>query len=334
MNKRYFIKSLIFLIYLSYKKVAITKEKIKKIIDSKFRKTIIMIDPIFLKHHISPDHPETPERIKYIELALKNAGIFNNTIRINHNRNIENWIKEVHTIKHIESIKKNDPIAHEVAQAGVKACLNALDNIMSKNSKNAFCATRPPGHHALNTGKEEGFCYYNNIAITAKYAQKKYKLKKILIVDWDYHHGNATESMFYDNSSILFFSTHDQFAYPGTGDPRKTGKGNGKGFNINIHLPCGTGDQTILKKFKEILLPELIRFKPDLILISAGFDSRKDDPLGCFNISDEGFSKLTRLMMIEAEKYSNNRLISILEGGYNLKGNASAVLSHVKTLNE
>ena len=294
--------------------------------------TVVITDPIFLEHHIAPSHPETPSRIEHIEKSLIENDLINITKKPHSKTDILDWVKTVHSKQHIQSIKESAPIAHKVAIAAVNASLSAIDYVMNNDTNNAFCATRPPGHHALNTGKEEGFCYYNHVAIAARYAQIQYGLEKILIIDWDYHHGNSTEAVFYEDSSVLFFSTHDRFAYPGTGDPAKKGSGNGEGYNINIHLPCGTSDQTIVDKYNEILVPEAKRFKPDLVLISAGFDSRKDDLLGCFDITDEGFVELTKIVMKIANESSNNRLVSILEGGYNLKGNAKAVIAHIKQL--
>ena len=294
--------------------------------------TAIITDPVFLEHHIAPNHPETPERIKHIQQAISECNLSNITKGINSAIDTSKWIRAVHTMEHIESIKRSVPIAHKVASAGVRASLLGVDKVMSKELTNAFCATRPPGHHALNTGREEGFCYYNNIAIAAKYAQKKYNLKKILIIDWDYHHGNSTEAIFYDDPSVLFFSTHDKFAYPGTGDPAKKGHGDGEGFNINVHLPCGATDKMIIDKFNTILLPAAKKFKPNLVLISAGFDSRKDDLLGCFAITDDGFIRITKIVMNIANEFCDDRLVSILEGGYNLQGNAKAVVKHTLTL--
>lgn len=332
-HKRLYVKKFVFLLALFIGNVINAKEKKVKILQNLFKKTSIMIDNIFLKHHISPGHPESPERIKFIQNELKINKLENKNKKINHKKNVKKWIKTVHTESHLKSIKKNFPLAFKVSETSVKACLTAADEIMKGNSTNIFCAIRPPGHHALNTGKEEGFCYFNNIAITAKYLQEHYKLKKILIIDWDYHHGNATQDMFYDDNTVLFFSTHDQYAYPGTGAPEKNGISEGKGYNINIHLPCGTNDKTIIDVYKNILIPESDKFKPDMVLISAGFDSKKNDPLGCFEISDDGFIELTKIVMGISQKYSNGRLISILEGGYNLKGNAEAVIAHIKTLN-
>tara|TARA_X000000950_G_scaffold287143_1_gene398343 strand:+ start:844 stop:1842 length:999 start_codon:yes stop_codon:yes gene_type:complete len=323
---RYFFLSL-FLLFFRF----LNAEKLLK---NKYLLTKIMIDPIFLKHHISPNHPESPERIKFIDEAIKKNELIANVDTAHFSNDVIKWIKTIHSSKHINSISINHPIAHEVSLAGVKTCLSAVDSVMMRKVNNVFCAIRPPGHHALNTGKEEGFCYYNNIAITAKYLQKKFKINKILIVDWDYHHGNSTEYFFYDDPSILFFSTHDQFAYPGTGSPQKKGINDGLGYNFNVHLPCGTQDRDIINVFQKILVPNANKFEPEFVLISAGFDGKKNDPLGCFNLTDQGFIELTKIVLEISRKYSFGRVISILEGGYNLKENTSAAIAHVKTLNQ
>ncbi len=297
------------------------------------KNTKVLTNLIFFEHIISPDHPEKPDRIKFILNNLKkskNSGLLE---IINTNRRSQKWIREIHSENHINSLKKFYPLAEKVSRYAVKVCLTGVDKIIKKESKNIFCAVRPPGHHALNTGKEEGFCYYNHVAITAKYIQNKYKLKKILIVDWDYHHGNSTEHFFYNDPTVLFFSTHDQFAYPGTGSPKRRGNGKGFGFNINVHLPCKTKDEQIIKAFNQILLPNVHKFKPDFILISAGFDSRKNDTLGCFDLSDDCFRKLTRILKNLSKLYCDNRILSILEGGYNLDGNAKASIIHIDELN-
>tara|TARA_B100000963_G_C22610213_1_gene664517 strand:- start:692 stop:1687 length:996 start_codon:yes stop_codon:yes gene_type:complete len=297
------------------------------------KNTKVLTNFIFFEHIISPDHPEKPERIKYILDDLKKSKNSSLLEIVDTNRNVQKWIKEIHFDNHINSLRKLYPLAEKVSRYAVKVCLTGVDKIMRRESKNIFCAVRPPGHHALNTGKDEGFCYYNHIAITAKYIQKKFKLKKILIVDWDYHHGNSTEHFFYSDPNVLFFSTHDQFAYPGTGSPERRGNGEGLGFNINVHLPCKTKDEQILKVFNQILIPNVHKFKPDFILISAGFDSRINDTLGCFNLTDNCFRKLTRILAKLSKLYCENRILSILEGGYNLDGNAKATLTHIGELN-
>jgi len=339
MNRRQFINSIISALLFFFQIRFGAAEKTNNPIADFFRSsdliknnTVILMDPIFLQHHISPNHPETPKRMEHIQKAIIECGLYRITRQISPDTEALKWTRKVHTDEHIQAIKKRFPIAHKVAAAGVSACLIGVDRVASKENTNVFCATRPPGHHALNTGREEGFCYYNNIAIAAKYAQKKYKLEKILIVDWDYHHGNSTEAIFYNDPSVLFFSTHDQFAYPGTGDPSKKGKGDGVGYNINIHLPCGATDKMIIDEFNNILVPAAKKFQPDLVLISAGFDSRTNDLLGCFDITDNGFIALTKIVMNIANEYCDDRLVSILEGGYNLEGNAKAVAIHASTL--
>lgn len=296
-------------------------------------KTGLVYDPIFLEHHIDVGHPETPDRMKFAINSLKESGVLELTHTINLKEgDVEQWIKELHTDAHIDSLKKYDPVAHKVAEACVRGCLAAVDKVVNKKLDNAFCLSRPPGHHALNTGQENGFCYYNTIAIAARYAQMEYSLKKIAIIDWDYHHGNATEAMFYDDPSVLFFSTHDYYAYPGTGDPARKGSGDGSGYNINVHLPCGTSDSQILDAYENICVPAVEKFEPDMIFISAGFDSRVNDPLGCFDVTDDGYVELTKMLMELADRQCEGRIVSLLEGGYNLHGIASAITAHVKTL--
>ena len=301
--------------------------------NSNINQTGIVYDPIFLKHHIAPGHPETPDRLKFAVKDLEASGFYKDLSQISlKTGDVEQWIKTLHTDAHINSIKKNLPIAHEVAEASVRGILAAVDKVASKKLNNAFCLTRPPGHHALNTGQEEGFCYYSTVAIAARYAQQHYGYKKILIVDWDYHHGNSTEAMFYDDPSVLFFSTHDFYAYPGTGDPARKGQGEGLGFNINVHLPCGTEDDMFIEPYEKVLIPAADAFKPDMIFISAGFDSRKDDLLGCYNVTDAAYVKLTEMLMQLAKKHCEGRVVSLLEGGYMLQGNAKAITAHTKTL--
>ena len=321
-----FISSLIILIFYKFNLKVRSNPVTTKVLTSK----------IFYSHRISQDHPETPDRIKYIIDYLKKSNLNHliEYIDIDSENVVESWINEIHSKEHIEKIKIKEPLAHIVSSTAVEICTKGVDMIFDFNVKNIFCAVRPPGHHALNTGKEEGFCYYNHIAITAKYIQKKYQIKRILIVDWDYHHGNSTEYFFYDDSSVLFFSSHDQFAYPGTGSPSKEGEGEGLGYNINVHLPCNTDDKKIIHAYKKYLLPKVEEFKPEFVLISAGFDSRINDLLGCFKVTDNGFKQLTSMMKNISNKFCNGRLLSVLEGGYNLEGNASATLSHIKELNK
>jgi len=294
--------------------------------------TGLVLDERFIDHHISPAHPESPARYQAIADKLLEHDLLPKLTVLEAKNDVEPWLALVHSKEHIELIKQNDSKNHQHALLATGAVLAAVEAVCSGQLKNAFCASRPPGHHALNTGKEEGFCYYNHAAIAARYAQQQYGLKKILIVDWDYHHGNGTEWAFYSDPSVLYFSTHDTFAYPGTGFPERQGEGEGEGFNINVHLGCGATDADIIDAFEQELLPAVETFKPDLIIISAGFDSRQDDLLGCHDITDKGFEKLTDMVKKLAEKHCDGRVVSLLEGGYNIQGNASAVVSHLSAL--
>jgi acetoin utilization deacetylase AcuC-like enzyme len=299
------------------------------------QQTGLVLDDGFLHHHISPAHPESPARYRAVREAIDAMPGQSHIQQLMPlpSRQTVPWLAQIHSKAHIDAIK-TDPETFDNVLLATGGCLAAVDAVMQGHVRNAFCASRPPGHHALNTGREEGFCYFNHIAIAARYAQQKYEVEKVLIIDWDYHHGNGTESAFYSDPSVLFFSTHDQYAYPGTGSPARTGEEAGEGFNINVHLACGTDDKAILAAFEQHLRPALNEFKPDLILVSAGFDSREDDLLGCFAITDNGFSQLTRWVMRLADEFCEGRLVSVLEGGYNIQGNASAAVSHLRALTQ
>ena len=294
----------------------------------------VVYDPLFLKNWRAPDHPESPLRYQAVIDNLARNGILQQTAKIEPLTDIESELLSVHSEKHIEAIKKFYVHAHDVARTAVGAALASVDAVCSGKQNNVFCALRPPGHHALNSGREEGFCFYNNIAIATRYAQHKYQREKILIVDWDYHHGNGTEAAFYEDPSVLFFSTHDYHAYPGSGHPNKIGAGKGNGYNINVHLDCASSDADIIAAFNDKLVPAVEQFKPDLVLISAGFDSRANDLLGCFNITDNGFAQLTGIVQELADQYCGGSVVSLLEGGYSLSGLASAVTEHVQAMLE
>ncbi|MBL1320001.1 MAG: histone deacetylase [Methylophaga sp.] len=297
-------------------------------------RTGLVLDDAFLNHHINAKHPESPARYQAIKQHIIANDLANKTMPIVPKNDAEQWLSLIHSPQHIAAIKTWQRRKHNNAVLATAGVLAAVDAVCNKQVENAFCASRPPGHHARNTGQEEGFCYYNHIAIAAKYAQQQYNRKKILIIDWDYHHGDGTEWAFYSDPSVLYFSTHDMFAYPGTGFPSRIGEGEGEGFNINVHLDCGSNDEDIISAFKNKLLAAAEAFKPDLILISAGFDSRQDDLLGCFEISNNGYIILTRMVKTIANKHCHGEMVSMLEGGYNLEGNASAVTAHITTLLE
>ena len=219
----------------------------------------------------------------------------------------------------------------DVALTAVGSGLSAVDAVIQGKADNAFCVVRPPGHHAT-PDRGMGFCVLNNIAIAARHAQRRHKVGRVLIVDWDVHHGNGTQDTFYTDGSVFFFSTHQSPWYPGTGRADETGAGKGKGTTMNCPLPAFSGREEIFPCIQEKLVDAMEKFRPEFVLISAGFDSRADDPLGHFTLSDQDFADLTRIVRDIAEKYAEGRVVSMLEGGYNLAGLGSAAARHVRAL--
>ncbi|MDE2804618.1 MAG: histone deacetylase [Gemmatimonadota bacterium] len=299
--------------------------------------TALVSDARYLDHVlIRPNGsrpPEVPERLVRIRAELEARGLIEATVPLSPAADPLDRIRAHHTGEHVDSVRQLGVTAR-VAELAVSGALTAVDAVVDGTVRNAFCAIRPPGHHANNTGAEEGFCYYSNAAIAARYAQQVHGYEKVLIIDWDYHHGNATQNAFYDDPTVLFFSAHDWNAYPGTGDPSLTGDGDGTGLNINVHLDCGATDADMLRHWDNVLSPAVAAFDPDFVVVSAGFDSRRDDLLGCFALTDDAFRRMTRIAMDYADSCCDGRLVSLLEGGYNLDGTALAAAAHVETLLE
>jgi acetoin utilization deacetylase AcuC-like enzyme len=211
--------------------------------------------------------------------------------------------------------------------------VSGVEAVTSGRIGNAFCAVRPPGHHAT-ADRGMGFCIFNNVAVAARHAQQACGIRRVLIVDWDVHHGNGTQDIFYEDGTVLFFSSHQWPLYPGTGRRSETGLGAGAGLTINCPLPAGAGRAEVLGAMREELEPAAERFEPELVLISAGFDARAGDPLGGFLLEDEDFAEMTRLVMGIAESYAQGRIVSLLEGGYGLAVLGGAVAAHVGALME
>lgn len=305
----------------------------------------IVYDPFFEKHKTGTSHPEKFNRATYIYKHLEKKGYTDESYRININKISEENLALVHCPNYLKKAKKEIlsgqsqlstgdtnicPKSWDVASYASGGILNAVEHVIDGKFNQAFCLTRPPGHHA-NSEKGMGFCLFNHIALAARYAQKKLGVGKIFIIDWDVHHGNGTQDIFYEDDSVFFFSTHQFPWYPGTGQIDEKGKGKGLGYTLNIPLPPGSGKKEIVDHaFSKILPSYVTKFKPELILISAGFDSRVNDPLGQFCLNDEDFFELTKIILSMAKDYSDNHIISVLEGGYNLDGLAKAAEFHLK----
>jgi len=309
-------------------------------------KTGFVYDDIYLEHKTTPGHPESSQRLVAIVERLKASGLYSELFMLTPGPAAMEWIETVHSSHYIERVKVScengtayldsldTPISeksYEVALIAAGGVLTAIDAVMQRKVTNVFCAIRPPGHHALND-RAMGFCIFNNIAIGTKYLQKKYKLQKVLIVDWDVHHGNGTEAVFYDDPTVLYFSVHQYPFYPGTGRQAEKGSGKGLNYNINVPLPAGSGDDDYLKVFREKLDPAALLFSPDFVLISAGFDACKGDVLGGMNITPQGFAQLTQIVKSIAEKCCEGRLVSVLEGGYDLDVMSASVEEHIRVL--
>lgn len=309
-------------------------------------RSALLLDPVYGQHDPGAGHPEAPERYDAVTQALNQTGLTKSLGRIESRSATEDEIAACHSSAYIKTVKREiaagahelstgdtsvGPRTWEVALKAVGGVLNAVDAVVSRKAGNAFCAVRPPGHHA-RPEQGMGFCVFNNIALAARHAQRKHGIERVLIADWDVHHGNGTQDIFYEDGSVFFFSVHQSPWYPGTGRADETGASKGANCTMNCPLPAGSGREQILEAFLHKLKPAADAFKPDLVLISAGFDSRKDDPLGRFTLADEDFAELTSLLLEVADKHAGGRLVSVLEGGYNLKGLASATTAHVQTL--
>jgi acetoin utilization deacetylase AcuC-like enzyme len=302
----------------------------------------------YLKHVTPEGHPESARRAEVVMKGLTDEGLVEKMARIEARVATREEVTRCHTPKYFE-IAKSDvegglpdlstgdthimERSFDVALLAAGGVISAVDAVIEGRVKNAFCVVRPPGHHATPV-KGMGFCLFNNIAIAARHAQAKHKIGKVLIADWDVHHGNGTQDIFYEDGTVLFFDTHQAPWYPGTGDASE--KGTGKGLNciMNNPFPAGAGRAEVYGAFETRLINAANKFKPDLVMLSAGFDSRQGDPLGQFKLTDEDFADLTKVMLHIAKEHAGGRLVSVLEGGYNLRGLMKASAAHVKTLVE
>ena len=304
--------------------------------------TAILADAISKEHDAGYGHPEQPARF---DAAVRGVAGFGLT-RFERRAASVDELALCHTRDYIRLVEREVKAgvgelstgdaqvcerSYEVARCAAGTVMTAVDLVVSGTAGNAFAIVRPPGHHA-NADRGMGFCLFNNVAIGARWAQQKHGLGRVLIADWDVHHGNGTQDIFYEDGSVFFFSTHQSPWYPGTGAAHETGEGAGKGTTMNCPFLAGSGRAEILGAFEQKLGPAMRAFRPDLVMISAGFDSRLGDPLGKFRLRDEDFADLTRIVKEMADEYAGGRLVSVMEGGYDLEGLARGVGAHVTAL--
>lgn len=309
-------------------------------------KTGLVYHPAYLDHDMGAGHPESPNRLKSIMEQLERSGTAGQVKRIEPRKAEDEWITQIHHPSYVAALKKHQPASGRVsldpdtsmspgslpaAYLAAGGALAAVDAIMRGEVEHAFCAVRPPGHHA-EAARAMGFCLFNNVAIAARYVQKQYGVSRVLIVDWDVHHGNGTQHSFEEDPSILFFSTHQFPHYPGTGRATERGTGAGEGFTINVPMDAGDGDKEYHAIFLNVLLPAADAFRPEFVIVSAGFDAHRDDPLASMGLTETGYSDLTSLVAGIARRQAKGRLLSALEGGYNLSALGASVDAHLKAL--
>lgn len=316
-------------------------------------KVAILHSDMMLEHRTGENHPEKPERLSSAVSAVKKnkalskhfiwpaiSKASNDHIRLAHTDDYINLVKsEVERLDGDQQVflSTGDVViskdSDEAARFAVGAGIAGIDQIMAKKAASAFALVRPPGHHATSN-RGMGFCVYNNIAVAAKYLQKEYGLKRILIVDYDVHHGNGTQDIFYSDESVFYFSVHQHPFYPGTGRENETGQGKGKGTTLNVELPEGSGDKLLVSAFEQNLVPAMKNFNPDFILVSSGFDGHKDDLLGGLSYTSNGYKSVTTILTELANKYADGRIMFMLEGGYTASATNDSIIAVLEALTE
>ncbi len=306
--------------------------------------TLLYTDPLFLRHETGP-HPERPDRLRAVTARLAKSGVAGLCAHGEYQPMSEEEVQELHDPRQVLFAKRVceqgggrldgdtavSPESFTVALAAAGACAAAVDAVIQGNGRNALCLVRPPGHHATPT-TSMGFCLFNNIALAAQRARKVHGLSRILIVDWDVHHGNGTQDIFYADGGVEFFSIHRSPFYPGTGAADETGTGPGLGRILNMPIRYGTPRQEYRSAFTSALEKAADAIKPELVLLSAGFDAHAADPIGSLGLEVEDFAEMTKRVLDVARTHAGGRLVSCLEGGYDLEALAASVQAHLEEL--
>lgn len=307
--------------------------------------TILVTHPDFARHPTPRGHPESPERITATLPRLRSS--LPKTVRwVDPSTGAMDLLRSVHSESHIRRVEEASrnglilldegdtyagPQSFATALLAVGAATTAIDQVASGEASNAFALVRPPGHHA-RPNAPMGFCLFNTVAVAARYAQRQHGYQRILILDWDLHHGNGTQEIFEEDPTVFFISLHEHPLYPGTGCAAERGRGAGEGFTMNLPMAPGSSDAEYRSAFEEKVLPAADAFQPDLVLISAGFDAHRDDPLGNLMLSEEGFAEMTTGILRVAERHCRGKIVSILEGGYNIDALGRSIQAHLCAL--
>lgn len=304
------------------------------------KKTAVFKDNLFLEHLAGLHHIESPSRLSVVYDALATEPIGTHLVYPKFSPASKETLGLNHSKKHIAKVAatvgkshvsldpdtQTTPRSYDAARLAAGAAVACTKMVLAGEIDNGFCLVRPPGHHA-ETDRTMGFCLFNNVAVAAHYALKKLNVERILIVDWDLHHGNGTQNSFYHTDKVLYFSTHQYPFYPGTGAAYEVGTGAGEGYTVNLPLPAGQGDHAFATIFNQLLAPIARQYKPELIILSAGFDIHQNDPLGGMRVTAKGFSYMTKVLLDLALELCQGRFVASLEGGYDLNGQKEGTLA-------